>query len=211
METPTLEDVIRAAIRSEIARVHTQVPGRVTAYDHATQRAQVQLIVDQSYIDPDTGERVFYSPPPLVEVPVTFPAILTWPLSVGDPGWVEFAERSTDEYRATGRANTQPADARRFSLSDAVFYPCFFRGEADVEAGAEVLAASDLRIRSSSSATTRPVAIAQPIEDFIRNLITAELLTHIHSDPLTGSTGPSPGPFTPPSPAEFASANVEAE
>lgn len=209
METPTLEEVIRAAIRTEVARVHTQVPGRVLSYDHTTQRAKIQLIVDHAYLDPETGERVFYTPPPLVEVPVTF-GILTWPLSVGTPGWVEFAERSTDEYRATGRDNTQPADARRFDLSDAVFSPCYFRGEADADASATILSTSDLRIRSSSSAPTQAVALAAPVEDFIRNLV-LEIVPHIHSDPLTGTTGPSPGPFTPPTPTEFDSANVEAE
>ena len=210
MQSPPLADLLRTAIRAEIARVHTQAPARVVSYDPATQRAKVQLVISHAFEDPETGERKFYQPPPLADVPVIFPAILTWPIGKGDPGWVQFAERSTDEYVATGR-DSDPADARRFDLSDATFYPTFLRGEADADGSAAVLASDDLRVRSSSTSVTRPVAIAPEVETFIRDLILTEIVPHIHSDPLTGTTGPSPGPWTPPGPGQFDSGNVEAE
>lgn len=210
-ETLPLEELIKKAIRTEIARVHTQVPGRVISYDGSNNTAKIQLIVEHSRLDPDTDERIYYKPAPLVNVPVVFPAILTWPIESGDAGWVQFAERSIDEYQAAGRDDVQPADTRRFDLSDAVFYPTFMRGEFDSDPNAAVLSSDDLKVRSSPNAVTRPVAIAPEVAQFLINFITTEVLPHIHSDPLTGSTGPSPGPFTPPSLTEFDAGNVEAE
>lgn len=209
-ETLPLAEIIRRAVKRGLARTHTQVPGRIVEYDHSAQRATVQLIVSHAF-EREDERREYYKPAPLVNVPVTFPAIFTWPLAVGDPGWVQFAERSIDEYLATGRANTEPADARRFDLSDATFSPCYFRGEADTQAGAAIISSDDLRVRSSSTALTRPVAISPEVAQFLIAFITTEVIPHIHSDPLTGTTGPSPGPFTPPGLTDFDADNVEAE
>ena len=129
-DSPPLEKIIRDAVKEGIARVHTQVPGRVLEYDHDTQRAKIQLIVQHAF-DND-GEVDYYKPKPLVNVPVKFD-ILTWPLEPGDTGHVEFWERSGDEYLSTGNDNTRPRDLRRFDLSDAVFSPCFLLGDADVD------------------------------------------------------------------------------
>lgn len=206
-----LEALLKDAIRSQIARVHTSAPARVIDYDSETCTAKVQLILQQSYIDAESGERVYYEVPPLVEVPVVFPAILTWPLSKGDPGWVMFSERSLDEYVAEGGGSVRPVDARRFDLSDAVFYPTYMRGEFDSDGSAAVLAADKLKIRGTSGGQTRPVAIAPEVEDFLRDFILQEMNLHIHTDPLTGTTGPIATPATPPSPGQFDSSNTEAE
>jgi len=163
METPPLEELIKKAIRSGIARVHTQVPGRILEYDHSTQRAKVQLIVEHSFADPETGERTYYKPAPLVNVPIKFPAILTWPIAEGDPGWVEFAERSTAEYLDTGRDDTKPTDPRRFDLSDAVFYPTDIRGGAEAADGAVVLRVED-EIRIGDASTSEFLARADRVE-----------------------------------------------
>lgn len=188
-----LEEVLKEAVRSENARVHTQAPARVVSYDRETQRAKVQLIVAHSYRDPDTDERVYYKPPVLVNVPVIFPAILTWPVAKGDPGWVEFAERSYDEYLATGNDSVEPSDARRFDLSDAVFSPTRFRGEADTADGAAVLAVDEIRIGDSTIATY--LARADRVEARLQALESwAE--AHIHTAP-SGPT--SPPTVTPPS------------
>lgn len=210
-ETPQLDQLIKRAVREGIARVHTQVPGRVLEYDHETQKAKIQLIVEHAFDADGDGEVDYYKPAPLVKVPVKFPAILTWPIEKGQPGWVEFSERSIDEYEATGNDNVRPSDLRRFDLSDAVFFPCFLRGEADADSASTILSSDDLKVRSSPTSTTSAVAISPAVESFLRDFITQQVLPHIHSDPLTGTTGPSPGPFTPPTPGEFDSANVESE
>lgn len=209
-ETFPLEEIIRRAIKRGLARVHTQVPGRVVSYDEAKQRAEVQLIVSHVFENEDESKE-YEKPPPLVNVPVTFPAILTWPLAKGDPGWVQFAERSIDEYLAGGNDSTQPRDLRRFDLSDATFSPCYFNGEADADASATILSTDDLKVRSSSASPTKPVAISPSVAQFLIDFITTQVIPHIHSDPLTGTTGPSPGPFTPPALTAFDAANIEAE
>lgn len=172
MLTPSLETLLKNAIRSEIARVHTQVPARVISYDRSSQTAEIQLVVSQSYLDPEAGERVFYKPPPIVNVPVIFPAILTWPLKKDDPGWVQFAERSIVDYLETGR-DVEPKDSRRFDLTDAVFYPTYMRGEADTADGAAVLSVDEIRIGGSSVSTylaraDRVEERLQAIEKYLR-------------------------------------------
>ena len=127
--------------------MHTQVPGRVLEYDHDTQKAKVQLIIEHAF--DDDGEVGYYKPPPLVNVPVEF-GILSWPLEEGQPGIVSFAERSIDEYEATGNANVKPRDLRRFDLSDATFRPRFLRGEADTADGAAVLSFDEIHLGSSN-------------------------------------------------------------
>ena len=163
MPAPPLEKIIRDAVDEGLARVHTQVPGRVLDYDHDEQKAKIQLIVQHAF--DDDGEVDYYKPAPLVNVPVVFPAVLTWPLEDGDPGWVQIAERSIDEYEATGNDETRPRDLRRFDLSDAVFYPCFLRGEADTDDSDVVVDRRDGDVKIGGSSVSEFLARADRVEE----------------------------------------------
>ena len=177
-DSPPLEKIIRDAVKEGIARVHTQVPGRVLEYDHDTQRAKIQLIVQHAF--DDDGEVDYYKPKPLVNVPVIFPAILTWPLQSGDPGWVQFAERSFDEYAATGNDETTPRDLRRFDLSDAVFSPCYLRGEADVDGSDVVIDRRSGDIKIGGSDVSEFLARADKVESRL-NALEDYMAQHEHT------------------------------
>jgi len=200
-DTPPLEKIIRDAVKEGIARVHTQVPGRVLEYDHDTQKAKIQLIVQHAF-DND-GSVDYYKPKPLVNVPVIFPSILTWPLDEDDPGWVQIAERSIDEYEATGNDTARPRDLRRFDLSDAVFYPCYLRGEADTDGSDVVLDRRDGDIRIGGSSVSNFLARADRVEMRLQ-AIEAYLGTHTHNQvtpliPITATpTAPAPATSGPP-------------
>lgn len=193
-DTPPLEKIIRDAVQEGTAQMHTQVPGRILSYDHDEQKAKVQLIVKHAY--DNEGEVDYYKPAPLVNVPVIFPAIMTWPLEEGDPGWVQFAERSIDEYQATGNDTTEPADVRRFDLSDATFYPTYMRGEADT-ADAAVLSFDEIHLGSSNPGDFLALASLVKAElDAIWSAInehTHEAGTLLDSDggTVTGATAPA--------------------
>ena len=186
-DTPPLEKLIRDAVKEGIARVHTQVPARVLEYDHDTQKAKIQLIVQHAF--DDDGSTDYYKPKPLVNVPVIFPAILTWPLDEGDPGWVQFAERSFDEYAATGNDNTTPRDIRRFDLSDAVFSPCYLRGEADVADGAAVLSFDEIHLGSSNPGDF--LALAKLVKAEL-DKIWSEIRGHTHGGVSSGASSTLP-------------------
>ena len=178
--------MIRDAVKEGIARVHTQVPARVLEYDHDTQRAKVQLIIEHAY--DDDGEVKYYKPKPLVNVPVKF-AILTWPLSPGDTGHVEFWERSGDEYLATGNDNTRPRDLRRFDLSDAVFTPGSFRGDADVADDAAVLSFDEIHLGSSNPDDF--LALAKLVKAEL-DKIWSEIRGHTHGGVSSGASSTLP-------------------
>lgn len=131
MNAPTWEDVIREAVRCELAAVHVSLPAVVVSYDPASQRATVQPVIRGRFRDPVTGREAPDPslPPPIPNLPVVWPSghggdvSLTMGLEKGDPVTLVVQERSTDEWRASGRTDNAPLDGRRFDLSDAVVYP----------------------------------------------------------------------------------------
>ena len=191
--SPQLDRLLRTAVKEGLARVHTQVPGRVIDYNHDEQKAEVQLIVQHAF--DDDGEVDYYKPAPLVNVPVIFPAVLTWPLENGDPGWVQIAERSIDEYEATGNDETRPRDLRRFDLSDAVFYPCYLRGEADTDDSAVVVDRRDGDVKIGGSSVSEFLARADRVESRLQ-AIEEYLGTHTHNQ-ATPLIPIAPSPTTP--------------
>ncbi len=120
-------DILHLAIRGEVAKLHTSLPGTVLSYDHATQRATVQVGVRSKIRASRGGEITNVDVPPIPGVPVCFPSAagyaITWPLSPGDPVLLVFSERSIDEWKATGNASNDAQDVRRFDLSDAIAIP----------------------------------------------------------------------------------------
>jgi hypothetical protein len=137
-----LEQILRTAIRAEIARIHTQAPARIISYDASQQRATVQLLVDHAKQDDEKNVEQ-YVPAQIPNVPVAFPSgggfAITWPIEPGDEGWIEFSERSISEFKTTKQNRYTPQSLRRFDLTDAVFKPENPRGkQATVRAGAMV-------------------------------------------------------------------------
>lgn len=123
--TPEIAEVIEAAIESSLIDVHTALPGKVQAYDAATQTATIELQVKRALPRAD-GIYATEDLPVLENVPVQFlrstAFAITMPLAAGDFGYVIFAEMSIDQWRSKG-ANTSPGDIGRHTLTGAVFLP----------------------------------------------------------------------------------------
>lgn len=123
--TPPFEEAIAAIIDGHTSEWHTGLPGRVTAYDPASQTATVEIVVDA--YDPETGAAA--RRPVIPRVPVMFPSgggfRFVFDLEAGDPVWVQFASRSLDEWRRAKTVPALPRSRRRFALSDAVALPAF--------------------------------------------------------------------------------------
>lgn len=123
--TPSLARVVRNAIDARLRDVHVGMPGRVVSYDAARQCADVQPLVRRPYRDEgdDTSHETLAV---VTDVPVLFQGGggygFVHPLEAGDDVWLSFASCELGTWAATGGL-TDAADARRFTLSDAVCYP----------------------------------------------------------------------------------------
>lgn len=128
--------MIREYVRAGLGVVHTAVPAVIVAYEPATQRASVQLVIHPRVDDPllDVERPTATLPLPIANLPVLWPSgggapgtPLRWGITgmlvPGDPVTLLVIERSTDEWRTTGAPVNVAQDARRFDLSDAVVIP----------------------------------------------------------------------------------------
>jgi hypothetical protein len=100
---------------------------QVESYDAEAQTVTVKPQIQEQYLD-DNGEIQNEVLQVLSGVPVQFPRggsfRLTFPIAKGDTGLVVFADRSIDAWlQGPAPSDTAPTDARRHSLSDAVYIP----------------------------------------------------------------------------------------
>lgn len=125
-----MAEIIRQAIEDRLGDVHTMLPGRIDAYDPATQKADVEPLIRrlQRTVDGELKEDL----PIIPGVPVVFPRAgaykITMPVSEGDRCMLVFCESSTEAYQVgQGRKGTSalinqtdPDTFERFNLTDAV-------------------------------------------------------------------------------------------
>lgn len=128
--TPELADIIRQAIEDRLAEVHVMLPGRIDAYDAATQKADVEPLIKrlQRTVDGEIREDL----PIIPGVPVAFPRAggfkITMPVNAGDRCMLVFCERSTEAYQIgqerKGTSDlilqTDPQTFEMHNLTDAV-------------------------------------------------------------------------------------------
>lgn len=109
--SPELADIIRQAIEDRLVDVHTMLPGRIDAYDPATQKADVEPLIKrlQKTVDGEIKEDL----PVISGVPVLWPRAggfkLTLPVSKGDRCMLVFCERSIETYQ-TGQGRKGGSD-----------------------------------------------------------------------------------------------------
>lgn len=128
--SPELADIIRQAIDDRLVDVHTMLPGRIDAYDPATQKADVEPLIKrlQQTVDGEINEEL----PIIPGVPVVFPRAggykLTMPVAKGNRCMLVFCERSIETYQTgQGRSGSSelisqsdPQTFEMHSLSDPV-------------------------------------------------------------------------------------------
>lgn len=121
---PELPDVLNLFRRAIELGLRVSMPGHVTAYDPATQRATVQLgLLPVRFVE---GEEVPDPPLVLPQIPVAWPGgslgYVTTPLLPGDTGLVVFSDRCMSLWLLNG-GPTDPVNGRTHELGDGVFVP----------------------------------------------------------------------------------------
>ena len=105
-ETPTNPEIIEAAIDRRVEGLHTAMPGKLTAYDEATQTCSVQLAVKAG------GEPIAV----LEDVPVLLPG--AW--AAGDSFLVVFSESDFSAWFDSGNPEDPPEIGRHGLYSLAI-------------------------------------------------------------------------------------------
>jgi Phage protein Gp138 N-terminal domain len=176
--TPTLAEMLEEYARGATQNLHVALPGTVLEYDPATNTADIELQVSDSYED-DEGEIVAETYPPLIGVPVVFPrakkAFFAWEVERGDRVAVMFASQAIDQWLGTG-TQSAPGDLRRHDLSHAFAVPGLYPMTEPVPAGDRQAGGAALGVPGGpqirftptgiklGSAATKALALAEPIQ-----------------------------------------------
>lgn len=117
----TLTEFYKRSQREFMKSVATSITGHVLAFDPVTQHAQIQIGVLRIDV---SGKTI--TPPPLIEVPVTFIGGSEYTqehqLDVGSEGMIHFSQRCIDGWKTTGGVANNPI-LRFHDLQDAMFVP----------------------------------------------------------------------------------------
>lgn len=122
MEDNGLVTAIENVIWSVLANANVCMPGKVESYSFSDQKANIQPLIKRKYKDGSVD-----SYPVLTNVPVvwlrTARSGFVFPLKKGDGVLIVFIQRSTERWRSSTGEEVEPADSRKFDLSDAVAIP----------------------------------------------------------------------------------------
>jgi len=128
--TPSMAEVLKAALDQKLFDTHTMLPGRVEKYSENPPKADVKPLIKNDLINEDGEELDPEVIPVIPDVPVVFPQgggfFMSLPLKKGDFVYLVFCERSIDRYVQGAGDDTDPIDLRTHDLSDAIAVPGFF-------------------------------------------------------------------------------------
>lgn len=114
-----LSELLTLHERTVNGKMTVGLVGEVQSFDAATQTCSVQPVTRARYQNGDTEKL-----PVIPRVPIRYPQgggfAITWPLEKGDFVWLDFGERSLEEWKASAEADYAPRHKRRFDITDAV-------------------------------------------------------------------------------------------
>lgn len=133
-KTPTLAEVLEAAVAGALDDARVVLPGRIESYNSSTRRATVQVLPMDGFVGED-GARRAVAAATLQDVPVGFVGSgsirIGFDPSPGDQCWLLFASSSIAKLKATGRiAPYDPGDDRHHHIADAIAIPWVVVGDA---------------------------------------------------------------------------------
>lgn len=194
---PTPEEVLELIRATARGALRGLMPARVASYDAAAQTVTVTPAIRRRRADES------YTDDPTLTVPwrclrVGACAVHLEP-SAGDWVGLLVGERSLDEWMGDARVGIEPADARRFDLSDAIAYPLLTPDGGDepttrIEVRADgvvTITAAEVRLGDDSALA---LAIAELVNANFSAMRTAY---NSHTHTATGATAPTTTPVVP--------------
>lgn len=191
-KVPTLIELVKKAVEQRLLHVHTAIIGRIEAYDHKTQMADIQPITNGS-----EGEEHL---PLLVDVPVLFPRtgnfFISLPICKGDYVQVLFNETSIDQFLTESGSTINSAG--RFTLQGAVATPGIFPQSRPIhdahktnfvagrDNGVQIHIDGE-KVRLGSEKADEALAIASAVKEELEKFKSA-FQTHVHSYHNTPTT-----------------------
>ena len=229
-QDPKLADLFRGALRNLKVQIRTHTVGTVTAYNPATQRADVSVdvlqVVRDNFTEPTNADPNPVATLPavqLTDVPVAWPrtssGYLTFPLQAGDKGEIHIQDRNLGQWIQLGEAS-DPVSAITHALTDGVFHPNIYPNTDPItpptDQGAAVLEGDAIklgRLAALGVARLTDTTSADVSMSIWINLVTEAVIeiAAILNAAAPGSVTPPPGP-----PSDFgiissASSKVSAE
>ena len=123
----TMVGLMNECLKKFLQSVDGMLPAMVVAYDRATNRAQVQPLIQ---VIKTNGERVTRAQ--IASVPVfqigAGGFVLNFPLKNGDIGWIKAADRDISLFLQADYSLAQPQTARLHNFADSVFFPNVLKG-----------------------------------------------------------------------------------
>ena len=147
--SPDMLQIIKDAIRGELANLWTSLPCIVDSYDADAVTVVVQPAIKIPVRNVE-GKVELVQLPLLMDVPVMFPCAggftITHPINVGDECLVSFASRNIDVWWQSGGVQN-PFDTRKHDLSDGF---AFFRPQSQANKISNI-STTDLEIRNDAN------------------------------------------------------------
>lgn len=196
--TPTLAEVMRAALDARLGDVHTAIPGKVTRYDASKCLVDAAPLIRAPQVGED-GETTYEPLPVVPNVPILFPGSgavrLTWPVQVGDTVLLVFSEASLERWLQFG-GEVDPEDPRRFALSDAFAIPGLvpFASARAASTAAVVVDTDGKELRLGTDTAGEALALASKVATELGKLRSA-YDAHTHTIPAL--TSPNAVPVVP--------------
>lgn len=191
IKTPTLAQLLKAAIENRLLDIHTALVAKVESYDAAKQQVNVAPILKRCIKNLD-GEITYEQFPVLCDVPVLFPRaggfFISFPIQPGDFVQLIFNEVGIDDWLN----DEVPAAAfiERFTLQGAVAVPGVFPESrplngahsenfvAGKDNGVQLHIDSE-KIRLGSAQAKEALALASKVEAELKKIASA-FNAHVH-------------------------------
>lgn len=120
-EQDSIGEIIRKAIKNEIAKIHTSIPAEITKINLLEKTVEVKPLIREKNLLNE-----FVELPIIPNVPIRFTqttkALISVPLEIGDTGVIVFSERSIGNWQQEGGIQN-PEDNRKFNIKDCYFSP----------------------------------------------------------------------------------------
>jgi hypothetical protein len=177
-------DTLRDVINDRLRQVNTCLPGRISSYNAATRKADVQPLIKEKFAD---GQ--ILSLPRIPNVPVVMPgnsdAGLVLPIGEGDPVMLLFSQRSMDRWLTQG-GEQESADIRMHALSDAIAIPGLFSFDVSHSDGnGVVLKNGNILIRLHSSTVAIGTSTVELLDEITKAL--DDIVTGLATIPYTAT------------------------